>query len=249
MRLADHLTPEAQAAIEGAEKVFHIVDALAALQITNMNASAESLNRFYAPDKERYATYSAMATHVLSHVRRGKTVCLVTYGHPGVFAFPVHEALRRARAEGFHTRMVPGISAEDTLFAELDVDPATDGCQSYDATDFLVHRRRIDPASPLILWQVAATGKLGSAPGMNKLGVGILAERLMKTHGRDHFVVLYEAAKHSLAPSRIQRVRLRLLARAALSDATTLFVPARRRARLDRAMLKKLGIPYAREVR
>jgi uncharacterized protein YabN with tetrapyrrole methylase and pyrophosphatase domain len=243
------LTPEAQAAIEDAEKVFHIVDALAALQLADMNASAESLNRFYAPDQGRYTTYSAMADHVLSHVRRGESVCLVTYGHPGVFAFPVREALRRARAQGFETRMVPGISAEDMLFAELGVDPATDGCQSYDATDFLVHRRRIDPTSPLVLWQVAATGKLGSAPGMNKLGVGMLAERLMKTHGRDHLVVLYEAAKHSIAPPRIQRVRLRQLARAALSDATTLFVPPRRRAHLDRSVLKKLGIPHAREVR
>jgi hypothetical protein len=35
--------------------------------------------------------------------------------------------------------MLPAISAEDCLFADLGVDPADHGCPSYEATDFLVH--------------------------------------------------------------------------------------------------------------
>jgi hypothetical protein len=37
--------------------------------------------------------------------------------------------------------MLPGISAEDCLFADLGIDPGIYGCQSYEATDFLANGR------------------------------------------------------------------------------------------------------------
>jgi len=78
----------------------------------------------------------------------------VFYGHLGVFVFATHEAMAILRDDGYRVEMLPGISAEDCLYADLSIDPATHGCQVYEATDFLIRRRKIDPAVPVILWQV-----------------------------------------------------------------------------------------------
>ena len=77
-----------------------------------------------------------MVERILSYVRRGLNVCVVFYGHPGVH--PGHESIRRARMEGFSASKLPGISAEDCLFAELGIDPSK-------------NERKFDNRS-LILW-------------------------------------------------------------------------------------------------
>jgi len=38
--------------------------------------------------------------------------------------------------------MLPGISAEECLFADRGIDPAQTGACSFEATDFLVHHRQ-----------------------------------------------------------------------------------------------------------
>lgn len=90
-----------------------------------------------------------MIQHVLCCVRSGRRTCLVAYGHPGVFGTVPHEAIRRARQEGYIARMLPAVSAEDCLFADLAVDPGN-GYQTYEATDFLANNRSIDTAAALI---------------------------------------------------------------------------------------------------
>ena len=60
----------------------------------------------------------------------------------------------QARAEGFNARMLPGISAEDCLFANLGADPGTHGCQSFEATSFLLRKPKFDTLTHLILWQI-----------------------------------------------------------------------------------------------
>ena len=49
--------------------------------------------------------------------------------------------------EGFNAQMLAGISAEDCLFADLGLDPGKNGCQSFEATDFLIRRRQFEPTS------------------------------------------------------------------------------------------------------
>src|SRR6059036_2752839 len=66
-----------------------------------------------------------------------------------------------------NARMLPGISSEDCLFADLGVDPGQNSCQSFEATDFLASRRRFDPSSELILWQVGVLGESSVKRGMS----------------------------------------------------------------------------------
>ena len=103
------------------------------------------------------------------------------YGHPGVFVRPSHEAIARARAEGHQARMLPAVSAEDCLFADLGVDPATHGCASFDATTFLARPRPVDSSAGLVLWQVAAVRESRAVPaGEHGANMEVLVERLAR---------------------------------------------------------------------
>lgn len=153
------MSMESRVAIESAGKVlYNVADAVTELGIKKLNPTAESLQPFYGPQKHRLLSYLEMVERILSFVREGLEVCAAFYGHPGVFVYPSHEAVRRAREEGFTARMLPAVSSEDCLFADLGVDPAESGCQSFEATDFLIRRRKFDPHSPLILWQIGCIG-------------------------------------------------------------------------------------------
>ena len=99
-----------------------------------------------------------MTEAILEPVRAGKRVCAAFYGHPGVFVLPSHEAVSRARAEGFDASMQPGVSAEDCLVADLGVDPGVNGLQSYEAGDFLRRRPATEPTTALVLWQIGVVG-------------------------------------------------------------------------------------------
>ena len=50
--------------------------------------------------------YTEMVERILFFVRKGKKVCAVFYGHPGIFVFSSHEAIRIARAEGYPAVML-----------------------------------------------------------------------------------------------------------------------------------------------
>jgi uncharacterized protein YabN with tetrapyrrole methylase and pyrophosphatase domain len=237
------LSIEARGAIEAADKLLFLVcDAVTYSWLTQVHAKAESLHTFYSADKPRQASYESMVERILSCVREGLKVCVAFYGHPGVAVSPGHEAMRRARLEGYTVRMVPGISAEDCLFADLGIDPATDGCQSFEATDFLVRRRRFDPRVPLILWQAGITGDPGYSSPYSGNGLRILVEILLEHYENTHEVVIYEASRYLGCEPLIQRVALNRVPDMKLIVASTLYVPPKERAAPDFAMAERLGI-------
>ena len=136
IRIVGQLTVEAIAHIRTAERVLFVVtDSVAEVVVERLNPGrCESLDGFYAAGKPRAETYNQMAGRILECVRSGLKVCVVSYGHPGVFADPTHSAIRQARAEGYDAQMLPAVSAEDCLFADLGIDPAASGCVSLEAT-------------------------------------------------------------------------------------------------------------------
>jgi uncharacterized protein YabN with tetrapyrrole methylase and pyrophosphatase domain len=231
IRILGQLTVESIAWMKRADRVLYLMDdPVAAETIGQLNPEgAESLARYYAEGKLRKTTYEEIVEHVLESVRSGNLTCLAVYGHPGVFADPSHEAIRRARAEGFPARMLPAISAEDCLFADLEIDPATSGCQSYDATDFLVHRRTIDPSTALILWQIGAIGEWTSRRGGSDLAaLPRLIDRLVQFYPPDHACWLYQASVAPGSEPLIRVTTIRALDRSAPPIMSTLYVPPSR---------------------
>jgi len=225
---AGQITPEAVASIREAERFFHlVVDPISRLWLEELHPSAESLFDAYAHDKPRRASYDEMEARVLAPVRQGRSVCVALYGHPGVLVDPSHRAIEQARFEGHPARMLPGVSSEDCLFADLGIDPAARGCQSFEATDFLVRKRGFDPRSALILWQIGAIGvttyrreELWSRDGLK-----ILSDVLRRCYPRRHQVAVYEAARFSIGEPSIQVLPLERLGHARVSTSSTLYVP------------------------
>ena len=228
IRTVGHLTMEAVAWMKMADKMLYVVgDPVAEAALKELNPQgAESLSTFYEEGKPRIQTYTEMIERVLSCVREGLVTCLACYGHPGVFVYPSHEAIRRARAEGYEAKMLPGISSEDCLFADLGVDPGIFGCQSFEATDFLVNNRTIDPRSSLVLWQIGVLGDATFKKYFYDLSAfSLLVERLLQIYPADHQVILYEAAVFPNCDPIIQPVPLHALSPVGLSAGFTLYVP------------------------
>ena len=238
------MTAEARAHIERAERFFHLVgDPVTRQWIASLNSRAESLADSYAPGKQRMDTYNEMVERMLAPVRRGEAVCAAFYGHPGVGAIPGHEAIRQARLEGYAARMLPAVSAEDCLFADLGFDPLREGCQSFEATRFLVRRHRPDTRVALILWQIGVIGHAtySEKPLWNRDGVAVLAEVLSAWYPPGHECVVYEAAMLPVCEPVILRVPLAELPAAAVTTASTLYVPPTGEAAVDPEMALRLA--------
>lgn len=228
--LIGQTTIEALECMRAAGKLFYVTTNTAAESwIRELNPTATTLEDCYAEGKPRHETYEEMATRILEPVRQGFEVCAAFYGHPGVFVQPSHEAVRRARNEGFFARMLPGISAEDCLFADLGVDPGRDGCQSFEATDFLASRRQFDPRSGLVLWQVGGLGEPSIRRGhpCRPERLRVLADTLKMHYPNEHPIILYEAAEFAICDPLIKRISLDQLEHQQVFTTTTLFIPPR----------------------
>jgi uncharacterized protein YabN with tetrapyrrole methylase and pyrophosphatase domain len=227
---AGQITPESLASIESAERLLHlVVDPVSRDWLEELRPGSESLFDAYADGKPRRQSYAEMADRTLAPARAGRDVCVALYGHPGVLVDPSHAAIAAARAEGIPARMLPGISSEDCLFADLEIDPAAAGCQSFEATDFLVRERvrRIDPRAALVLWQIGAIGVVTyrNEELWNAAGLERLVETLARRYPPDHAVVVYEAPRFAIATPSIQTVPLSGLAGSRVTTSSTLYVP------------------------
>jgi len=246
------MTPQALALFRAAERRFHLLaDPLTREWLLDLCPDSEDLADTYAVGRPRAETYQEMVRRMLTPVEAGLDVAAAFYGHPGVYAFPPHEAIRRARAAGHAARMLPGVSALDCLIADLGVDPGASGLQSFEATDFLLRRRRFDPDTPLVLWQIGLVGvvdvrrqSLWSAEGL-----ALLTERLLASYPRRHRVTVYEAATLPIEEPVIATVPLSRLPEAPVTALSTLYVPARRSRPVDLAMARRMGIGGAAQRR
>lgn len=244
IKFMSHLTIEAKAFIENADILFYLVNEPAMREwLLTCHPAAISLDSAYSQHKRRQDAYSAITQTICNAVIQEQHVCVVLEGHPTVFAQPALAAVLQAKQAGYATAILPGISAEDYLFAELHIDPGSVGCQSYEATDFLIHRRAFDGCSHLILWQVGVIGLLGNNPThQHQKGTRILVDYLRDYYDLEHEVILFEGSQYPHIASKIQTLHLNQLPETEISRITTLYIPPMRKSDCDSSMLKKLGI-------
>lgn len=243
MMLGAHLGPRARAHIEQADEVFVATsDAIVELWLRTIRPDARSLQTLYAEGRPRRDTYRDMVAALLDGVRAGRRVVGAFYGHPGVFAQVPHQAIAQARREGFEASMEPAVSAEDCLYADLGVDPGDVGCQHYEATQFLLYRRRIDPSAWLVLWQVGVVGDVDCRVyATTRAHRQVLVDRLREDYPADHDVIVYEAATVPIAVPRVERIRLRDLVDTELHMHSTLAIPPAVRMQPDGAVRARLA--------
>lgn len=245
--LAGQITILSKSYIEQADVVFSIMtDGFAQRWLESLNRNVVSLQSFYAQEgeiKNRRDTYQQMVDAILEQVRAGKKVVCALYGHPGIFACVGHYAIEQATAEGFHTQMEPGISAEACLWADLGIDPAASGQQSFEASQFMFYRHSVDPAAHLVLWQIGIAGEHTLTKfhtTSDKLQV--LVEQLSQWYPLDHEVIIYEAPSLPVQTVRAEYLMLKELPYAQLSPISTLVIPPAIELEYNHEILAKLGI-------
>jgi Tetrapyrrole (Corrin/Porphyrin) Methylases len=225
IRAVTQLTLETLAEMADAEALLHVIgEPVQEEAVLAINPAARTLVGHYVEGLERSHTYEAMVQEILACVKEGKRTVAAFYGHPGVFTYPTHESVRRARALGYPARMLPAVSAEDCLFADLGLDPG-DGCQSYEATDFL-YRGPANPSAHLVLWQVGSIGNYTyESTGYDMSAFPVLVRKLRRTYPASHVVTIYEASFDPAGWARALRVPLDRLDAAQVTPASTLHIP------------------------
>ena len=153
--VAGQMTLITQNHIKQADIVFTLVSGKPNIEfIKSLNANTHSLLELYELGKSRVQTYREICYRIIQSVEKGMRVCAAFYGHPGVFVNPSHRVIDILKKRNFSVKMEPGISAEDCLIADLGIDPAEYGCQSYEATQFLFRKYSLDPYMTQIIWQI-----------------------------------------------------------------------------------------------
>jgi hypothetical protein len=243
IRCGTDLAANVRAAIVEADEVFLLSsDPISDSILRGVRPDARGLAELYDEDRPRRDTYAAMVECVLEGLRAGRRVCFAIPGHPGVFAQPTHEAIRRARAEGYSAVMLPALSAADHLYADLGVDPGEHGSVTFDATDFLAQGRIPDPTAALILWQIGAIGEIRKPRAVHRPGLALLGEVLLETYPASHGIIVYEAAPFAFCEPVIMRMRLDALASADVPLLSTLYVAPAAAAPPLPERLRRLGL-------
>ncbi|KAK4626099.1 hypothetical protein CLAFUW4_04092 [Fulvia fulva] len=227
------LTVEALDYIQRADVVFYAtLDAVTEAFIKQHAKAAENLYQYYDTEKNRNATYTQMAETILASVRKGNMTVAVFYGHPGVFVTPSHRAIYIARQEGYKAKMLPGVSAEDCLYADLDIDPASSGCSMYEASFLLLEPDRLDSRHHLIIWQVGCVGK--EAMVFDNKELYKLADYLEAEYGPKHPAIAYLAAIQPFNDSKMDHMTVEDLRdpekvrSIPINAGTTLYVPPKK---------------------
>ena len=199
------LTLEAVAWIEAADVVCYVLaDPLTERWIGEHARGTEDLARLHRSDVPRLHAYRAMSERLVEHARDGRLVVGVFYGHPGVFTSPSHWAVESARAEGIPARMLPAVSAEDCLFADLGIDPGDGACQSFEATDMIIRARVPATDAHLVVWQVGVVAQLGLETGGARVAELVLY--LERFYPAEHMIIHYQAAQSVVADPTIEPV-------------------------------------------
>nr|7TWK_A Chain A, MroMA1 [Mycena rosella]7TWK_C Chain C, MroMA1 [Mycena rosella] len=242
-----HITLETLALIKEADKIFYAVTDPATECYIQENSRGDhfDLTTFYDTNKKRYESYVQMSEVMLRDVRAGRNVLGIFYGHPGVFVAPSHRAIAIAREEGFQAKMLPGISAEDYMFADLGFDPSTYGCMTQEATELLVRNKKLDPSIHNIIWQVGSVGVDTMVFDNGKFH--LLVERLEKDFGLDHKIQHYIGAILPQSVTVKDTFAIRDLRKEEVlkqfTTTSTFYVPPRTPAPIDPKAVQALGLP------
>ncbi|KAJ7691778.1 tetrapyrrole methylase [Mycena rosella] len=242
-----HITLETLALIKEADKIFYAVTDPATECYIQENSRGDhfDLTTFYDTNKKRYESYVQMSEVMLREVRAGRNVLGIFYGHPGVFVAPSHRAIAIAREEGFQAKMLPGISAEDYMFADLGFDPSTQGCMTQEATELLVRNKKLDPSVHNIIWQVGSVGVDTMVFDNGKFH--LLVERLEKDFGLDHKIQHYIGAILPQSVTVKDAFAIRDLRKEEVlkqfTTTSTFYIPPRAPAPIDAKVLQALGLP------
>ncbi|KAF3905926.1 hypothetical protein ABW21_db0200775 [Orbilia brochopaga] len=224
------LTPEAIHEIEKADRIYYALrDATTEGFIKNRNKYALDCYQLVINDEgiPEVDVYIQIAEIMLSDVRKGLYVVCVCFGHPGLFMSPNRRAMAIALAGGYITRMIPGISVQDCLLADLGIDPSFVGCLTCEARDFLMHDHLGLTSRHVIMFEVGYLGLYGDDNDVDYLTV--FFDKLDQIYGVSHPLVNYTAATSPIMQPIIDQLTVGCLrkpeVRKRITSSSTLYFP------------------------
>ncbi|HEL8398066.1 TPA: methylase, partial [Legionella pneumophila] len=166
-----------------------------------------------------------IAQYIYSAIEDVRSLCVVIYGHPCVFATPGLLALSMLD-DSIKTVVCPGISTQDCLYADLRFDPASGGIQSFDATEYLLYDKVVDPSSHVVIYQIGMVGNLGLPTNkINFEALNFIKKKLIELYKKEKKAVIYEAALYPGTHPKISEFDLEQLDRQELTTLSTLYIP------------------------
>lgn len=233
--------------LKTADIVLSVVTQSAQINLEMINPNVVCMRHLYEQGKSRAITYQKMTQRIIDEVKAGNKVVAAFYGHPGVFVNPSHQAIKQLKQEGYSAEMLPGISAEDCLVADLGLDPSHYGCQSYEATQFLLRQYTLDPHMMQIIWQIGSIADFThNKHRTSHPGLALLKDELLKYFSANHTIIVYEASTIPIAEPRIEYLKLEDLANVKPKPITTLVIPSLGLPDFDIQTMQKLNLTPSR---
>jgi len=241
IQFLSHITIEAESNIKQAEKLLYLVNnPVLSTWLQQANPQHESLEDLYFSDPDRQTAYQAITDRILHVLTDTQHVCVAFYGHPCIYARSGLDAVKKAKMQGHNVKILPAISAQDCLYADLCIDPGSHGCLSYDASDFLFRDKLICNASHLILWQINATGILDHQVHANPKALALLQAKLLQHYPPMHPVIIYEAAQLPGFSAIVLETTMQDFPYIKLNDRSTMYVPPQQIAPLNQNLFQSL---------
>jgi len=225
----DQVTRGAERALAGSAEVLFLDAGVATPAfLASRCERVTDLSPHLRAGESRILAHHAIAAQVIDAALTHRPVSFAVGGHPTHLVPSTFLVRDLAALLGLEVEIHAGISALDQICAELMIDPASHGLQSFEATDVLLRRRPLACDVPLLLWQV---GRVESH--LHDLGRSRperferLTRYLLRTYPAEHQVVAVEASSHPLLdPVHIGFPLHQMPAQAArISARTTLYVP------------------------
>jgi uncharacterized protein YabN with tetrapyrrole methylase and pyrophosphatase domain len=131
IQTVNQITREVEQALRASREILYLDTGVATKSyLEGLCARVTSLfEQSYSEDQPRLSAYEHMAVCVVDAALDHPPVAFAIHGHPLIAVHPSFLVLEIANALGLRVEVLPGISAIDTLFADLRIDPVVHGVQ------------------------------------------------------------------------------------------------------------------------
>lgn len=227
--IVQHMTREVEDAIRRSRAVYYVAGGPAVHEfLESLCPRVVNLHVEYKEDGDRLKTYDRMSSIIVDAALDHPPVTFAVYGHPLIYAYPPQQVLLAAKFCGLRAKVLPGISALDTIFVDLALDPSIQGLQMYEATELMIRGRPLQPDVPCLLWQIGSVEtNLYSTATSKPERFRRLKEYLLQFYPLEHIVTTVYSSSHSHMSSLLESFPLGEIEQKApgLHQSLTLYIP------------------------
>lgn len=145
---------------------------------------------------------------------------------------------------GIKANMLPAVSAEDCLFADLGIDPLHPGVQMLEATDMLLRQRTLLTDFHVIITCVGGIVFRGCDYLIHNFHVMI--KHLQEVYGSDYIITHYVGAQYPMCGPLIERISLSEFLEEdtvkKITKISTIYIPPKEARKIDTKMALDLGL-------